>query len=58
MSETLRIEKARQEYINSKPSICYERARTWTESHKETEGEPIAIRRAKAFFLLFQMNYL
>lgn len=49
MSETLRIEKARQEYINSKPSICYERARIWTESHKETEGEPIAIRRAKAF---------
>lgn len=49
MSRTTRIEKSRQEYINSKPSICYERARIWTESHKKTEGEPMAIRRAKAF---------
>lgn len=49
MSETLRIEKSRQEYINSKPSICCERARIWTESHKKTEGEPMPIRRAKAF---------
>lgn len=49
MSETLRIEKARQEYINSKPSICCERARIWTKSHMETEGEAIEIRRAKAF---------
>jgi formate C-acetyltransferase len=49
MSETLRIEKSRQEYIKSKPSICYERARIWTESHKNTEGESMEIRRAKAF---------
>jgi formate C-acetyltransferase len=49
MSETQRIERARQEYINSKPFICCERARIWTQSHKETEGEPVAIRRAKAF---------
>lgn len=49
MSETLRIEKSRQEYIKSKPSICYERARIWTDSHKKTECEPIEIRRAKAF---------
>lgn len=46
---TERIEKARQSYINSKPAISYERARIWTESHKETEGEAIPIRRAKAF---------
>ena len=38
MSETVRIEKARQEYINLKPSICCERARIWTQSHKETEA--------------------
>lgn len=49
MSITERIEQFRQEYINSKPSICYERARIWTKSHKKTEGEPVAIRRAKAF---------
>ncbi|SHE48358.1 Pyruvate formate lyase-like [Tissierella praeacuta DSM 18095] len=46
---TERIELARQNYINSKPAISYERARIWTESHKMTEGESIPIRRAKAF---------
>ncbi|HYE12402.1 MAG TPA: pyruvate formate lyase family protein, partial [Patescibacteria group bacterium] len=46
---TQRIEAARQNYINSKPTISYERARLWTESHKKTEGESVVIRRAKAF---------
>lgn len=46
---TQRIEKARLNYINTKPAISYERARIWTESHKKTEGESIPIRRAKAF---------
>ncbi|HWQ29469.1 MAG TPA: pyruvate formate lyase family protein [Negativicutes bacterium] len=46
---TERIEAARQNYINAKPAISYERARIWTESHKRTEGEAIPIRRAKAF---------
>ncbi len=46
---TKRIKHAKENYINSKPSISYERARLCTESHKTTEGEPVAIRRAKAF---------
>lgn len=46
---TKRIKMAKDNYINSKPAISYERARLWTESHKMTEGEPIPIRRAKAF---------
>ena len=46
---TERIESARQNYINQKPAISYERARIWTESHKKTEGQSIPIRRAKAF---------
>lgn len=46
---TERIESARQNYINAKPAISYERARIWTESHKKTEGKSVAIRRAKAF---------
>ncbi|KZL89040.1 glycyl radical protein [Clostridium magnum] len=46
---TERIEFARQNYINAKPAISYERARIWTESHKKTEGESVVIRRAKAF---------
>lgn len=47
---TDRIEKIRQEYINTKPAISYERAWIWTESHKKTEGQPICIRRARAFY--------
>lgn len=46
---TDRIEKIRQNYINSKPVISYERARIWTESHKKTEGQSIPLRRAIAF---------
>ncbi|MBV7273793.1 formate C-acetyltransferase/glycerol dehydratase family glycyl radical enzyme [Clostridium sp. PL3] len=46
---TERIEASRKNYINAKPAISYERARIWTESHKKTEGEAVAIRRAKAF---------
>ena len=49
MSTTERIERLRQSYINTKPSICCERARIFTESHKKTEGQPLAVRRAKAF---------
>ncbi len=46
---TKRIERIRQNYINSKPSVSYERARIWTESHKKTEGQSVPIRRAMAF---------
>ena len=45
---TDRIEKIRQNYINSKPAISYERARIWTESHKKTEGQSTPLRRAIA----------
>lgn len=48
MSEE-KIEFLRQNYLNAKPAISYERARIWTESHKKTEGEAVEIRRAKAF---------
>ena len=50
MSVTARIERLRQNYINTKPAICYERARIFTESHQRTEGQPVAIRRAQAFY--------
>lgn len=49
MSQTPRIERFRQEYVHSKPAICHQRAEIWTKSHQSTEGEPTAIRRAKAF---------
>jgi formate C-acetyltransferase len=46
---TKRIQNAKENYINSKPAISYERARIWTESHKSSESEAVPIRRAKAF---------
>ncbi|MDR1017252.1 MAG: pyruvate formate lyase family protein, partial [Lachnospiraceae bacterium] len=47
---TDRIERIRQNYINEKPHISTERAYWWTWSHKKTEGLPISIRRARAFY--------
>ena len=47
---TERIEKIRQNYVNAKPQISYERALIWTESYKSTEGQPTCIRAAKAFY--------
>lgn len=47
---TDRIEKIRQNYVDAKPAISCERAFLWTESHKKTEGQHVAIRRAQAFY--------
>jgi formate C-acetyltransferase len=47
---TERIEKIRKNYVNGKPAISVERALLWTESHQKTEGLPVCIRRARAFY--------
>ena len=49
MAMTERIKALKEDYLGEKPRVSIERARIWTDSHKETEGENIAIRRAKAF---------
>ncbi|HHT21274.1 MAG TPA: formate C-acetyltransferase/glycerol dehydratase family glycyl radical enzyme, partial [Tissierellia bacterium] len=49
MPLSARIRQAKDSYIESKPAISYERARLFTESHQQTEGQSIPIRRAKAF---------
>jgi len=46
---SLRTERLRDELLEITPSICPERARIFTESMRESEGEPIVLRRAKAF---------
>ena len=46
---TERIERLRAALIGKIPQICPERARWFTKSWKETEGQPIPIRRALAF---------
>lgn len=43
-----RIEAARDKMYHRVATICPERAEIITESYKETEGQPIVIRRAKA----------
>lgn len=42
-----RIKMLRDNLFTTKPMICYERAKYFTETMKETEGEHIAVRRAK-----------
>jgi len=44
-----RIQRFQQRMNARKPSICPERAEIITASYQKTEGEPIVIRRAKAF---------
>ncbi len=44
-----RINKMQKKMNNRIPTVCHERAEIITEVFKETEGEPIVIRRAKAF---------
>lgn len=44
-----RIAKLRERLFSIKPGICPERARYFTQSMKETEGQFIALRRAKGF---------
>jgi len=55
MSVTLSPENARRvtklrERMLGERDICIERAKYYTESYRETEGEPVPIRRAKALY--------
>ena len=43
-----RVQKVRQDLLDSFPAICPERALLITESYKQTEGEPYVLRKAKA----------
>ena len=45
-----RTGELRKKLISVKPEICSERALYFTASMQKTEGEPIAIRRAKALY--------
>ena len=44
-----RIEKLKSKVLGTYPEIDLENARILTESFRETEGEPLALRKAKAF---------
>lgn len=42
-----RVRRLREKVLCA-PSMCIERGYLWTKSYKETESEPVVIRRAKA----------
>ena len=43
-----RVQKVRQDLLDSIPAICPERALLITEAYKKSEGEPFVLRKAKA----------
>ncbi len=45
---TPRVESLYQNAIEAVPSVCIDRAKYFTQSYKQTEGEPVHVRRAKA----------
>jgi len=45
-----RIERLLDRYWECKPQVDIERAQIYTDSYKETEGEDVLMRRAKAFY--------
>jgi len=49
MQPTSRVERLRQRYLNTPNKAVIDIGRIVTRVMKETEGEPIAVRRAKAF---------
>jgi len=49
MKPTPRVERLRQKFFTYKPTVELDRIRNVTKAMKETEGEPMVIRRAKAF---------
>ncbi|HSR30387.1 MAG TPA: pyruvate formate lyase family protein, partial [Anaerolineae bacterium] len=45
---TTRVERLLERRLRTRPEVCIERARYYTESMRQTEGEPQIIRQAKA----------
>jgi pyruvate formate-lyase/glycerol dehydratase family glycyl radical enzyme len=45
---TTRVERLLERRLRTRPEVCIERARYYTESIQQTEGEPQAVRQAKA----------
>lgn len=49
-SYSWRIQKLKEKVLHATPSIDVENARILTESFQQTEGEPLVLRKAKAFY--------
>lgn len=46
---TDRVKRLKERYLAATPHLCAARAQLVTESHQETDGQPLDIRRAKMF---------
>ena len=46
---TSRIDQLKKQFFTHVPAVCLEGALSKTHVFKETEGEPMIVRRAKAF---------
>lgn len=44
-----RVKKLKNDYLSATPQVCAERSRLFTEYFRQSEGEPIVLRRANAF---------
>ncbi|MCK5009063.1 MAG: hypothetical protein KAS98_01165, partial [Deltaproteobacteria bacterium] len=44
-----RVTALREDFLSATPHVCGERSHLFTEYWKQSEGEPIALRRARAF---------
>ena len=53
-----RTRALRNQYLKWKDTLGYEKALYWTEVFKENEGEPVIIKRAKAFKKFLENNTL
>ncbi len=53
-----RIQRLRERYLNFPARVGHETALYWTEAFKESEGEPMILRRAKAFKKVFENKSL
>lgn len=49
---TPRVERLKETFMNTEPRIEIDSERIYTRVMKETDGDPMAIRRAKAFYAL------
>jgi formate C-acetyltransferase len=58
-SKSARVNRLQERFVFDPPhDVCFERALWMTRSYKKTEGEPIVIRQAKAFYEVLDQQTL
>lgn len=47
-TEGTRVERLKARFLQQQREVCVERARYWTQSYRQTEGQPAVVRQARA----------